>query len=199
MTVFDSQESLKLNELRLAHLSGLGIVQWIAGSRVLEVGAGVGHLTHFFEDLGCKIISTDGRQENVDEHLKRHPGRKVKLVNLMDYQAHHYLGSFHIVFFYGTLYHLKHPARAIHTLADICTGAMLIETLVSGNDNGLPNEHTERWGGGRDQSLDSYGCIPSRSWMISTLGHRFEHVIEAGSPAPHREVFIASHFPLEVK
>ena len=44
--VFLQPEALALNEARLRHLASLGLL--LEGKTVLEVGAGIGLLTHFF-------------------------------------------------------------------------------------------------------------------------------------------------------
>jgi tRNA (mo5U34)-methyltransferase len=40
------------------------------------------------------------------------------------------LGKFDIVFFFGTLYHLKHPYIALELISDICDGEIYIESAV---------------------------------------------------------------------
>ncbi|MBF0329848.1 MAG: DUF1698 domain-containing protein [Nitrospirae bacterium] len=39
-------------------------------------------------------------------------------------------GVFDIIFFFGTLYHLRHPLLALDNLAKICTDAIYIETAI---------------------------------------------------------------------
>lgn len=197
MTVFDRPESICLNQARIDHLRSQNLAKDLFRKRVLEVGAGIGHLTGFFENLECEIVSTDGRRENVNEHLRRHPDRDVRLVDLLNHRSHSHLGKFEVVFFYGTLYHLSNPGQAVRDLSDICTEILLLETLVSPTNNHRPNIHIEQWGGGRDQSLDLSGCLPAKSWVSNVLKKYFKYVIEAGSPAQHREVFIASRVKLE--
>jgi len=38
------------------------------------------------------------------------------------------LGSFDVVFFFGTIYHLKHPLLALQKISDVCKGALYVET-----------------------------------------------------------------------
>ena len=57
--VFLSRDALLINQARQRHLAALGLD--LAGKRVLEVGAGVGLHTQFFEALGCSVLTTDGR------------------------------------------------------------------------------------------------------------------------------------------
>jgi hypothetical protein len=119
------------------------------------------------------------------------------MIDLLNPNSHHHLGEFEVVFFYGTLYHISAPLRVLKDLSEVCTEIMLVETLVRPTDNHRPNTHIEQWGGGRDQSLDASGCLPGKSWVKNSLDNHFKYVIEAGQPAPHREVFIASRYKLE--
>ena len=38
------------------------------------------------------------------------------------------MGSFDVVFFFGTIYHLKHPLLALEKIAAVCRGALYVET-----------------------------------------------------------------------
>jgi 16S rRNA A1518/A1519 N6-dimethyltransferase RsmA/KsgA/DIM1 with predicted DNA glycosylase/AP lyase activity len=53
----------RFNARRLEHLATLGLDLW--DKTVLEVGAGVGDLTSFFLDRGCKVTSVEARAENI--------------------------------------------------------------------------------------------------------------------------------------
>src|SRR6187431_2183710 len=68
---FDTDAALDLNAARLAHLASLDLP--IDGRTVLEIGAGVGHLTDFFLNRGCSIVVTEARTENVDTLRRRLP------------------------------------------------------------------------------------------------------------------------------
>jgi 2-polyprenyl-3-methyl-5-hydroxy-6-metoxy-1,4-benzoquinol methylase len=76
LVVFDRPHATKINEARLKHLDSLGLE--LTNSKVLEVGSGIGLLTGFFENLGCEILSTDARAENVAEHLPAFPIGELK-------------------------------------------------------------------------------------------------------------------------
>ncbi len=55
--VFLSYHYQRHNQRRLEHLATLGLS--IAGSTVLEVGAGIGDHTSFFLDRGCHVVCTE--------------------------------------------------------------------------------------------------------------------------------------------
>lgn len=172
VTVFDLPHTRSLNHAELTHLASLGLP--LKNRTVLEVGAGVGKLTHFFEDRGCAVLSTDGRPENVAELVERHPRRRAMVVDLMEPGSHDRLGGFDVVFCYGVLYHVGDPARVIGDLARACKGLLLLSTCVHPTDDG---ENHRRWEhSGRDQSLDHNGCRPARDWVMGELGKHFPFV-----------------------
>ncbi len=104
-SVFQEPEALRINRVRQEHLSSLGLE--LHGKSVLEVGAGIGLHTAFFEERGCDVLSTDGNPANVAEMLRLYPHRKLGVLDLDRVVDLADLGSFDIVYCYGTLYHLR--------------------------------------------------------------------------------------------
>lgn len=206
--VFDRPHALEINRARLEHLASLGLD--LAKLSILEVGSGIGLLTGFFEQLECSVLSTDARPENVQEHRKRHPNRRVEIADLSIPGSHDIFGRFDVVFCYGTLYHLSNPGLAICDLAKVCKGIILLETCVHATDNGQINpvpEPTREL----DQSFEGMGCRPARDWVFSELKKYFQYVYVTASQPNHpnyplhwpadsakncRSVFIASSKPL---
>jgi SAM-dependent methyltransferase len=185
---------------------------------VLEVGCGIGLLTGFFEKRGCEVWSTDGRAENVQENLARHPYRRgrVFVSDLATPKSHHRFDCFkekpfQIVFCYGVLYHLADPALCIANLAQINSGLFLLETCVNPIDNGQINPADED-GKQLDQSLNGAGCRPGRDWVMAELRKHYPHVYLTATQPAHklyptcwpagseqgivRAVFVASHTEL---
>src|SRR5207249_7328946 len=114
---FLESDALAINKARLDHLASLQLP--IDGKSVLEVGAGIGMLTGFFEDRGCKVLSTDARSENVAEIKRRHPARQVATLDLERPEDIARFDRFDIVFCYGTLYHLAAPEPALEALSPV--------------------------------------------------------------------------------
>src|SRR5215472_16874728 len=127
-TAFLDPEAQWINRARQVHLASLGLD--LQAKRVLEVGAGIGLHTAFFEERGCEVLSTDANPINVAEMLRVYPHRKIGLLDLDRHKALSDLGSFDIVYFYGVLYHLSDPEGALARLAEICDGQILVETIV---------------------------------------------------------------------
>jgi predicted O-methyltransferase YrrM len=174
-SMFDSQGAFKINFARQDHLASLGLD--LAGKHVLEVGAGVGWHTKFFEKIGCDVITTDARPENVVETIRRYPNRKdrVAVVDLNVGGSHDYLGEFDVVYCYGTLYHLPDPGLCIRDMAARSRGLLLIETCVHPTDNGQINLAREDRSN-PNQSFNGDGCRPGRDWVITELSKYFPYV-----------------------
>lgn len=210
-TVFDMPHTAALNEAELKHLASLNLS--IGGKTVLEVGAGVGNLTRFFEERGCIVHSTDGRSENVAEIMRRHPHRTASVIDLRDPHSHDHLGKFDIVFCYGVLYHVAFPDRVIEDLARVCKELLLLSTAVNPVDDGWVYGRWDHLG--MDQSLDHFACRPSRDWIMHQLGRFFPFVYITTTQPDHpqyrlewparilrrkeivRSVFVASKRELE--
>lgn len=185
--VFFSYHYQRHNQRRQEHLASLGLS--IENSTVLEVGAGIGDHTSFFLDRGCKVISTEPRKDNLDVLRSRFPGLRVEPLDL---DAPNILldETFHIVYCYGTLYHLKKPAEAIQFMANRCSKMLLLETCVSMGDEQAINLCIER---AEDQSQSIYGkgCRPTRNWIYNILKRHFSHVYMPTTQPWHEE------FPLD--
>ncbi|SEC59903.1 methyltransferase, FkbM family [Rhizobiales bacterium GAS191] len=169
--VFLAQDALNINRARLNHLATLGLE--LQNKRVLEVGAGIGLLTGFFEERGCDVLSTEGNSANVAEMRRRYPQRRIGLLDL-DYPGDLTgLGSFDVIFCYGTLYHLQYPDLALAQLANVCSGMILLETIVrTGN---YPEVQLMTEPPVANQALFGVGCRPTRSWVMAALRKHFGH------------------------
>ncbi|SEC68263.1 methyltransferase, FkbM family [Rhizobiales bacterium GAS188] len=169
--VFLAPEALRINRARQEHLATLGLD--LQNKRVLEVGAGIGLHTGFFEERGCDILSTEGSPANVAEMLRRYPQRRIGLLDLDRPGDLTGLGSFDVVYCYGTLYHLRYPDRALAALATVCTGMILLETCV------LPGNYPEVQLITEplvpNQALLGVGCRPTRPWVMAALKNHFGH------------------------
>lgn len=185
--VFHAQFYLLHNEKRLEHLHSLGL-HISKDMTVLEVGAGIGDHTKYFLNLGCKVITTEGRLENV-KVLKEKVGDRAE-VALLDLEKPApnpvYDTLFDIVYCYGTLYHLSNPDFTLNYLEKKCGGLFLLETCVSFGDGesiNLVHEHA----GDPSQSLVGKGCRPTRPWLFNKMKSLFEHVYVPTTQPNHGE------------
>lgn len=207
---FDRKGTEPLNRARLAHLASLGLD--LENKSVLEVGAGWGKLTHFFEGRGCRVLSTEGRLHNIAVNLDLHPWREGRVIHadLLVEDSHDWWGLFDIVFCYGTIYHLSKPAMVLVDLAHACGGLFLLEARVSPVDNGKPNFKKE--GDAIDTSMDGTACRPARDWLMAEMRKHYpfvyitrtqpddpEFVLEwPASELDVRAVFVASRQELDL-
>jgi len=205
---FDRPKSQELNQARLAHLDSLGLDLW--GKRVLEPGSGIGLLTSFWEERGCDVLSTEGREGNIAENLRRHPWRagRVLCVDLETPGSHDHLGQFDVVFLYGTLYHVHNPHRVLEDLARVCSGLLLVEVRAHPSDDGQAHRCGDS--DGLDQALHQKSCRPARNWVLTQLRLHFRYAYVTVKQPRHpefplhwpsgerkvRAVFVASRFPL---
>lgn len=207
--VFDCKAAEDINKARLDHLASMGLD--LSNKTVLEVGAGIGKLTGFFEERNCHVLSTEARPDNVKVFRDRYPKRHVELVDLNVPGSHIQFGFFDIVFMYGTLYHLSSPSLSLSDLARVCTGILLLETMVSPQDDGLVNPWKEK-SSTVNQSADGLGCRPGRDWVMKELKKNFPFVYATLTQPIHKEyplcwpavpgvncrsIFVASKAPLK--
>ena len=209
---FDTDAALELNEARLKHLASLDLP--IDGRRVIEVGAGVGHLTGFFIDRGCSVVVTEARSENVAELRRRLPTVDVREADVEESLQN--LGRFDVVFCYGVLYHLESPLRALRNMADVCDDLLLIETIVCDSRSAVLRLEDETKS--LNQALRGLAHRPSPAYLAIALNRvGFDYVYAATDPPDHpdyrfswidnmdtardgtllRGVFIASRNPLQ--
>lgn len=148
--------------------------------RILEVGAGLGHIGDAFAQLGFDITSTDGRAEHVEAMRKR--GRKSFVLDL-DTASVDDAGDFDLILAFGVLYHLARPEEFLLSCGKRAR-VLLLETAVC--DSAEPVIHWVREAGGwrgKDQALRGQGCRPSPAWVESAcLEAGFESARDISSP-----------------
>ena len=171
---FDLPQSQAMVQDKLDHLEWLSTVIDLSG-RILEPGCGLCDLTNFFVTRDNEVVSTDGREGNVEEARWRNPLYDVRVADLERPGDHLGFGTFDVVFLYGALYHLKNPALALEELASVCGRLMLISTCVHHEDNDKLNRIGERKAS-QDQALHGFGCRPGRDWVWNCLSELFEFV-----------------------
>lgn len=151
-----------------------GIPDDLTGKRVLDIGAWDGYWTWEALKRGAReVVAIDdfsdttgnplaGRQnewatfdlcreafgytEMLSRESWRNSEQTVSRLNLSVYDIAD-LGQFDVVFFFGTLYHLKHPLLALESIAKVCTGEIYVESAIcddyspyrGGLGHGYPN------------------------------------------------------------
>ncbi len=130
------------------HAASYRIPENLSGKRILDVGAWDGYWT--FESLkrgAAEVVAIDdfsdylGHLEKRDrpawetfdlcrsalgyaeEVCKRH---EMSVYDISEEK----LGMFDIVFFFGTLYHLRHPLLALDKISSVCKGELFVESAI---------------------------------------------------------------------
>ncbi len=170
---FFAERYQNINQRRLEHLASIGLD--ISDKSVLEVGAGVGDLTNFFLDRGCKVTLTEVREKNIEIIKRRFQDINVFKHNMDNPLINDFSGSFDIIFCYGLLYHLKNPEQALEYMAKINNGLLLLETCVSYGDQEEINSIDEN-SEAETQSFSGTGCRPTRIWVYNQLKRHFKYV-----------------------
>jgi SAM-dependent methyltransferase len=179
-SVFETGYYRESQVTRLANLFAHVDLQTWRDMKILEVGAGLGHLGDAFAQLGFDVTSTDGRPEYVEAMKAR--GRRAFVLDL-DTTDIDEAGDFDLVLAFGVLYHLARPEQFLRSCGKRAR-VLLLETAVC--DRAAPVIHWVSEAGGwrgKDQALRGRGCRPSPAWVEATcLDAGFDSVRDISSP-----------------
>ncbi|QDU71643.1 class I SAM-dependent methyltransferase [Mucisphaera calidilacus] len=180
---FRKPEALRINSRRLEHLATLGLN--LHGRRVLELGAGIGELTHFWLDRGCSVVSVEPREANAVVYRERYAAEsaaEVRVADLDDPPA--WDETFDVVFAYGVLYHLSRPLEALRWMAERCGETMVVSTCVALGDEDrieMEGEHAHC----PSQAVSGTGCRPTRAWVVNRLSELFPRAYQTQTQPDH--------------
>jgi|GEM_PF-956803 len=184
---FDKAEALAINRARLELLESLRLP--LEGRRVLDVGAGPGHLAQFFVKRSCQVLCLDGRTENVARMAALYPGLEGRVFDV-ERDAFGELGVFDVVFSFGLLYHVENPWRVIQAMASVCKDLLLLSTIVA--DDRRPLVLMEEETASFTQALRHVGSRPTPSFLVMALRSAgFAHVYAPAPPADHPDFLVS--------
>jgi len=135
-------------------------------SSAVDVGCGVGDFSKFLSGMGFQVVAVDGRQENVIEGRKRHPGVTFLTANVEDLPLSE-MSTFDLVFCFGLLYHLENPFRAIRKLHFLTNKILLIESMCVPDSE--PTMSLLDEGISENQGLNYVAFYPSESCLVKML------------------------------
>ncbi len=184
---FDTSGALNINEARKSFLD-----KWLPDfikreriTTVLDVGCGFGSFSIYLKNLGLKVTAFDIRKENVAVAKDRNPGIDFKVYDIEDRSVCS-LGSFDMVFCFGTLYHLENPFRAIRNLYCLTGKFLLAETQTA--PYAYPCAALYEECNKEDQSLNYTVLIPSESCFVKIFYKAgFAGVYSSKIPVIHKE------------
>jgi SAM-dependent methyltransferase len=163
---------------RLEHLASLNLP--LRERNVLEVGAGIGDMSSFFLDRGCRVHITDVRPSLIhvlEQRYGTHPLARIETLDL-DPPPDVLPGLYDVVVCHGVLYHLSDPVAALEFLARVCGDLLLVETMVGAGDatgadaiNPIAEDAANLF-----SASTGRGCRPSRAWFHARLRELFDYV-----------------------
>lgn len=172
----------------------------LTGKRVLDIGAWDGFWTFEalkrgakqavaiddFSDYLGQLKSTDRRAWDTFDLCREAFGydqQRCQRIEMPVYEvSEEKLGRFDVVFFFGTLYHLRHPLLALEKLAAVCDSEIYVESAIlddySPYRGGLGQGYT-----GNQMVMEfypdsQYGDNPTNWWAptLACLGHMVRSV-----------------------
>lgn len=174
--VFDNQIYAQGNQIRCEATFAIRDPACWSGCRVLEVGAGIGHMGSEFAALGADVASSDARRDNVAEGKTRYPSRVWFALDLDDPNAT-LAARYDVVICFGVLYHLRDPAAALSRLSKYAREAFISTVVVDSSDPHLCYNVKE--GPGRDQHLTGgVGSRFSYGWIERELRQHYSRVVD---------------------
>ncbi|MDP9053114.1 MAG: DUF1698 domain-containing protein [Acidobacteriota bacterium] len=103
----------------------------LRGKRVLDVGAWDGWFSFECERRGATVVAVDCVALDTFIEAKELIGSNVEYLTLdVNELSAKRLGRFDIVFFFGVLYHLRHPLLGLEKAAELSRDLALIESFV---------------------------------------------------------------------
>jgi tRNA (mo5U34)-methyltransferase len=111
-----------------------GLPDDMHGMRVLDIGTAEGFFSFEAERRGAsEVVGIDSHPDGVRRFniCRDALGSRATayLCNVYDLSARSF-GTFDMVFFFGVLYHLRHPLLALEKILEVCTGTMLMQTAT---------------------------------------------------------------------
>jgi len=163
-----------------------GVANDLKGLRVLDVGAWDGYWSFAALARGAReVVAIDDFSDGVGHNVPRRGWETFDLcraaLGFDDSRCTRFemsvydvsektLGLFDVVFFFGTLYHLRHPLLALDKLSAVCTGTIYVESAVA--DDFSPYRGMGR-GYGADMVAEffpgaEFGHNPTNWWAPTT-------------------------------
>jgi SAM-dependent methyltransferase len=164
--LFDRPFYIEINEARW--IMAKGILGQLPGIKTcLDVGCGPGWFSARLLKMGYGVVGIDGRDELVEEAIRRVPEARFKVVDITLNTAYAAVSPTDLVFCFGLLYHLENPFAAIRQLHALSNKYLFIETQIAPGD--AANLVLVSEGKNETQGLNFHAIIPSRRALLKML------------------------------
>ena len=116
-----------------------GLPASMQGMRVLDIGCSEGFFSFEAERRGAReVIAIDPVPGSITRLniCRDYLGSRVTGLSCSVYDLDpKTFGTFDMVFFFGVLYHLRHPLLALEKILPVCTGTLLMQTYSINEDD----------------------------------------------------------------
>jgi SAM-dependent methyltransferase len=169
MNPFDNETALAYVRVRQKFISELldSIRGQVTLGSAIDLGCGVGYFSQFLAKRGLHVTAVDGREENVSEGQRRHPGITFLARNAEDPHLSD-LGTFDLGLCVGLLYHLENPFQAIRNLYALTNKVLVVESMCI--PGGEPRLLLLVEGRQNNQGLNHVAFYPTEFCLIKMLG-----------------------------
>ena len=140
-------------------------VEILKNKTLLELGGGHGHNGNEFYNLGCKVTSSDARDEHIKNGKKEYPHIDFKII---DGDKNKIDEKYDIILHWGLLYHLKEIEDHFKNICEKCD-LIFLETEVSDSDDDSFYITTKEKG--YDQAYNNIGIRPSEKYVEKVLNN----------------------------
>lgn len=189
------------NDPKTEKLPYFGLPDELHGMRVLDIGHAEGFFSFEAERRGAaEVIGI----ENYPPMMRKFNTCRAALDSrAQSFRASVYdlkpetFGTFDVVFFFGVLYHLRHPLLALEKIRDVCTGTLLMQTATCANNGEAPMAEFHPFGiksGPVDNPSHDPTCFwfPNPACCAAMLEHvGFKQIKRLSPQAPVGAVFSA--------
>ena len=129
------------NDPKETKLPYFGLPTNMHGMRVLDVGCCEGFFSFEAERRGAReVVAIDPVPGSIRRFslCRDYLGSKVTGLACSVYDLDpKTFGTFDMVFFFGVLYHLRHPILALEKIFSVCTGTLLMQTYSLNEDDAV--------------------------------------------------------------
>lgn len=175
-----------------ATMKAAGVPDDLSGLSVLDIGTCNGGAAFIAERRGAsRVVGVDLYEPTVFGFRKiaDELGSSAEFKRATVYDLPQVLQSdFDVVFFFGVLYHLRHPLLAIDALRQLTRASLHIETAVNGADSGIDFYPRQYQGDSSNWFVPSSACV--LDWLQSS-GFDAELTASWSSGDSHRATIAA--------
>ena len=189
------------NDPKVEKLPHFGLPADMRGMRVLDIGNAEGFFSFEAERRGASEVVGI---ENYPPMIRKFNVCRAALgARAQSFRASVYdlspkaFGTFDLVFFFGVLYHLRHPLLALERIQSVCTGTLLMQTDLSRDSSEISRAEFYPFGvqsGPPENPSYDPTCLwfPNVACCIGMLAHvGFRDVVRLSPDAPVGGVFRA--------